>query len=200
MSLPIRWETNINIRYISWCCQASNLGLLRIFDILSPMSSDWIQTEIRLSSARGPLNSGWTPPTPIGFRLNSDWNLWTLCQVCLLLLHSSSFAQAINPTLHLWVHIAMPHLNVTYNTQTMRLDLKLTLLCTDNKVDQHRSQKCRPTPGKCSVPSMKLINAVPTLGDWESWHFLTIPCLSFWLCCPALSPSMSFSLVLSDYP
>ena len=70
----------------------------------------------------------------------------------------------------------MPHLNVTYHTQTMRLDLKLTLLCTDNKVDQHRSQKCRPTPGKCSVPSMKLINAVPTPGDWESCrHALCAP-------------------------
>ena len=59
---------------------------------------------------------------------------------------------AINPTLHLRLHITMPHLNVIYNTQTTRLDLKLTLLCIDNKVHRCGSQRRQRTPWKCTAP------------------------------------------------
>ena len=61
--------------------------------------------------------------------------------ISLLLLHFSSFAQAQNPTSHIWLHITMPHLDVIYNRETMRLDLKSTLLCIDNKVHQCGSQQ-----------------------------------------------------------
>ena len=80
---------------------------------------------------------------------------------------------AINPTLHLRLHITMPHLNVTYNTQTKRLDLKPTWLIIDNKIHQLpqlRRPRRSPTPWKYTAPfpparrgskdEMKLINAI----------------------------------------
>ena len=84
------------------------------------------------------------------------------------------------PTLHLHFcsHVTMPHLDLTYHTQTKRLDLKPTWIIFDNKIHQcgnQRRPRRSPTPWKYmtrqlaaplhpnrrrSKDEMKLINAI----------------------------------------